>query len=444
MDTPIHDFIERYCASGPVRCHMPGHKGRCCDPHDITEIYGSDELYSPSSIILESEKNAARLFGTDATLYSTEGSSQCVKAMLYLCVSLYPQKRRHIITAFRNVHGSFISAAQLIGFDIDFVFSDSPGILSCPVSPSELDRHLCSMTEKPDAVYVTSPDYTGATADISGLAEVAHKHGILLVVDNAHGAYLKFLSEDSHPITLGADMCCDSAHKTLPALTGGAYLHIHSALPGVSDALIGNAKKALYLFGSTSPSWLILESLDLLNGYLAGCSTEFSRFEETVRRLKDKIADLGWEITESDPFRITVRTTPFGYSGTEVAGILERSFVFCELCDPDITVLMLTPHNSDNDLERLYHAFSRIRRRAPLDMTPPVINSRPECVFSPREVLFRSAKTVEAEKSLGMVFAGSVLRCPPAVPLICCGERIDNDVLKLFEYYGIDKTEVVS
>lgn len=443
MDTPIHDFIERYCESDPVRCHMPGHKGSC-HPHDITEIYGSDELYSPSSVILESEKNATGLFGTDATLYSTEGSSQCVKAMLYLCVSLYPQKRRHIITAFRNVHGSFISAAQLIGFDIDFVFSDSPCILSCPVSPAELESHLCALTEKPDAVYVTSPDYTGATADISGLAEVAHKHGILLVVDNAHGAYLKFLSEDSHPITHGADMCCDSAHKTLPALTGGAYLHIHSAFPGVSDALISNAKKALYLFGSTSPSWLILESLDLLNGYLAGCRTEFSRFKETVRRLKDKIAGFGWEITESDPFRITVRTTPFGYSGTEVAGILERSNIFCEYCDPDIIVLMLTPQNSDNDPERLYYAFGHIQRRAPSGLIPPVVNSRPERVFSPREVLFMSTKTVEAKRSLGMVFAGSVLRCPPAIPLICCGERIDDDVLKLFEYYGIDKTEVVS
>ena len=102
-------------------------------------------------------------------------------------------------------------------------------------------------------MYVTSPDYLGGMQDVAALAEVCHRYGTLLAVDNAHGAYLRFLRPSRHPLDLGADLCCDSAHKTLSVLTGGAYLHIARTAP---TSLAENAKEALALFGSTSPSYL--------------------------------------------------------------------------------------------------------------------------------------------------------------------------------------------
>ena len=119
-------------------------------------------------------------------------------------------------------------------------------------------------------IIIKSPDYLGRTADIKGIADVCHRKGVLLIVDNAHGAYLKFSENDDHPLTLGADICCDSAHKTLPVLTGGAYLHLSKELVSKYDYddLYEYIKSVMCMNGSTSPSYLILQSLDLCNRYL--------------------------------------------------------------------------------------------------------------------------------------------------------------------------------
>ena len=113
---------------------------------------------------------------------------------------------------------------------------ESRSLCGCPISPAQLEETLHSLPEPPAAVYLTSPDYLGGMAQIPALAQVCHQHGTLLLVDNAHGAYLRFLQPSLHPLDLGADLCCDSAHKTLPVLTGGAYLHLSPTAPGTAGA----------------------------------------------------------------------------------------------------------------------------------------------------------------------------------------------------------------
>ena len=217
MDTPICDFVKRYAQSGIARLHMPGHKGMGplgFEQYDITEINGADSLYEADGIIAQSEANASQLFGCH-TFYSTEGSSQCIRAMLYLCL-LQAKKdgKRPLIAAGRNAHKVLLSAAALLDFDVHWLWPREGGsYLSCPITAAELDDALSKMDEKPVAVYVTSPDYLGNVLDIAALAQTAHSHGCLLAVDNAHGAYLKFLTSSLHPMDLGADLCCDSAHK---------------------------------------------------------------------------------------------------------------------------------------------------------------------------------------------------------------------------------------
>ena len=139
---------------------------------------------------------------------------------------------------------------------------DDFSLCRCIITPEILKEELKRAEGKISAVYITSPDYLGGMSDIKSLSETAREYGVPLIVDNAHGAYLRFLKDSLHPIDLGADMCCDSAHKTLPVLTGGAYLHISENAPETYKNL---GKKAMELFGSTSPSYLILQSLDKAN-----------------------------------------------------------------------------------------------------------------------------------------------------------------------------------
>ena len=163
MDTPVVDFVERYVAERGVRLHMPGHKGKGplgCEAFDITEIKGADALYEAEGIIARSEENAAALFGTGGTFYSTEGSSQCIRAMLYLALTCRKEGAAPVIVAARNVHKAFVYAAALLDFEVVWLWpKENTSLCACPVMPEHLDRTLKSLSVPPAAVYVTSPDY---------------------------------------------------------------------------------------------------------------------------------------------------------------------------------------------------------------------------------------------------------------------------------------------
>lgn len=439
MNTPVADFVQRYAKAGTARLHMPGHKGRCflgCEPWDITEIHGADALYEAEGILAESEQNAAALFGSQRTCYSTEGSSQCIRAMLYLAVAA---SGSHTVVAARNVHRAFVSAAALLDLEIRWLWpEESRSLCGCPISPAQLEETLHSLPEPPAAVYLTSPDYLGGMAEIPALAQVCHQHGTLLLVDNAHGAYLRFLQPSLHPLDLGADLCCDSAHKTLPVLTGGAYLHLSPTAPAQLAPL---AKSALGLFGSTSPSYLTLASLDLCNRYLAEGYPQ--RLAEAVKRLaelRERLTAAGWRVEPSDPLRVTV-AAPRGVTGQELAGQLRRQGVECEYADRDFLVLMATPENTPEELAQAAAALGQ----CPGEANPPQLPlARGERACSIRQAAFAPRETVDAAHSLGRVCGLPTVGCPPAIPIAVSGERITPEALALFAYYGIEQVEVLA
>lgn len=443
MDTPICDFVRDYAEREALRLHMPGHKGigfLGMERLDITEIDGADSLYEADGIIRKSEENAGRLFGC-RTYYSTEGSSLCIRAMVYL-ILLYARQngKKPLIAAGRNAHRVFLSAAALLDPDIMWLYPKSGGsYLSCAPNARELDEILSNAEQTPAAVYITSPDYLGNLADIAAIAKVCHRHGCLLAVDNAHGAYLKFLGVSAHPIDLGADICCDSAHKTLPVLTGGAYLHISPSAP---ELFAIQAKNALALFGSTSPSYLILQSLDAANKYLAECGLRFSEFLPMAEKLKNDLVRCGYSLYGSEPLKITVDAKKYGYGGKELARILADNNAVCEFSDPDYLVLMLTPENGAEGLQRLKDILMSIPRKAPITEQPPVIQ-KGERVLSVRDAVLSPSETVPAEESLGRVLASVTVGCPPAVPILVSGELIDGYAVSCFKYYGTDTCEVV-
>ena len=444
MNTPICDFARRYAESGALRLHMPGHKGAALlgpEPYDLTEIDGADSLYEASDIIRENEENASSLFGC-TTLYSTEGSSLCIRAMLYLTVIYARQKgQRPLIAAGRNAHKAFVSAAALLDLDVTWLYpEEKESYLTCRPDPEKLDAFLARAPEKPAAVYITSPDYLGNTADIQGLARVCHRHGVLLLVDNAHGAYLKFLPRSRHPMDLGADLCCDSAHKTLPVLTGGAYLHIASGLP---ELFLRQAKNALCLFGSTSPSYLILQSLDRANPYLAeGCRERLASFTEETAALKDRLIGHGYTLIGDEPLKLTLAAKEYGYQGTALAALLREKNIVCEFADPDFLVLMLTPETGSEGLKQLENALLSLSRRPALPEKAPGF-CRAARVMSIRKAILSPSEIVPAAESAGRVLAAANVGCPPAVPILVCGERISDAALRCFAYYGITECSVV-
>ncbi len=301
------------------------------------------------------------------------------------------------------------------------------------------------------------------------------------MVDNAHGAYLRFLRPSRHPLDLGADLCCDSAHKTLPVLTGGAYLHIAKTAPA---SLAENAKEALALFGSTSPSYLTLSSLDRFNG-----ETDYpARLAETVERLAElrrRLESAGWALADSDPLRLTIRA-PRGSTGGEIAERLRQGGVECEYADPEFLVLMATPENTPEDLRLTIRAprgstggeiAERLRQggveceyadpeflvlmatpeNTPEDLSrvvtalgpapaPPAVPeklplSRGKQVCSIRQALFAPRETIPARESLGRICGALTVSCPPAIPIAVSGEEITPEAAALFVRYGVAQVD---
>ena len=360
--------------------------------------------------------------------------------MLYL-TSLYAasKDKKATILAGRNAHSTFISAAALLNIDVSFIRARGSYLSGC-FDENDLVGALKNTEDKPTAVYVTSPDYLGGIADISSIAKICRANDILLLVDNAHGAYLKFLSPSIHPIDLGAHVSCDSAHKTLPVLTGGAYLHLSENAPTV---FFEQAKNAMALFGSTSPSYLTLQSLDLANAYLSdGYKDILTEFVVKTDSLKATLREAGYTLYGNEPLKLTLCTKPYGYTGEEFALELRKNGIEIEFFDKDFAVMMLTPSLKDEELKALTNALINIRHREPIFELPPEISELTR-VISPHKALFSESETLSAHECVGRILASANIICPPAVPIAVCGEMIDKSTVEAFEYYGVNSVRVV-
>ncbi|MBE6597233.1 MAG: amino acid decarboxylase [Ruminococcaceae bacterium] len=443
MRTPICDFVRDYAEREGARFHMPGHKGRGdlgFEKYDITEICGADVLYSPEGVILESENIASELFGTAHSFYSTEGSTLCIKAMLRL-VTAGESSERPLILAARNVHRAFVSAAALLDLEVGWIYPEEfTSLCSASVTPEAVERAISESPRKPSAVYITSPDYLGGIADVRGIAEVCHRAGVPLAVDNAHGAYLRFLSPSRHPVDLGADIICDSAHKTLPVLTGGAYLHISKNADG---KYLERARGALSLFASTSPSYLILQSLDECNRYLGeSFKEELCETVARVKRLKADILGMGIPLLEGEPLKVVFDCRGMGWRGDDFSEFLRARGIEIEFSDRDLAVLMIAPKNSESELSLLLSALSEIEKKEPLEGELPTL-PRAERRVSVREAVFAESERVRIENAVGRVCADVCVSCPPAVPIAVSGEVITEETVDLLRYYGAEVISVV-
>ncbi len=437
MNTPIYDFLEKYAASDTLRCHMPGHKGRGSAPAaalDITEIAGADSLFEADGIIRESECNMSRLYGTADTFYSAAGSTLCIQAML----AAMKYEGRKVI-AVRNVHRAFLNAAALLDLDVEWIMPDyTDGILSGNISVNDVEDKLRS-TENA-CVYLTSPDYTGRMADITGISAICRKYKAPLLVDNAHGAHLHFLPKSHHPIALGADICCDSAHKMLPALTGAAMLHTSS------ERYAKILRQCMSMFASTSPSYLIMASLDLCCKYISEqIRDDISANLRYIKDFRKSFADR-LIFTEGDPFHITIKAAESGLDGNSLAEMLRRYGAECEYADSSLVILLMSPMNTSHDYAQLHTALENAlcdaKTSAPVReyFSLPL----PEKAMSIRQAAFAPCEEIPVEEAEGRVCASVKVPCPPAVPIAASGEVIDRACIETFKRYGISTVLAVA
>ena len=442
MKTPIIDFVREYAEGRTARLHMPGHKGQDItgvEKFDITEINGADELYAADGIIEESENNVSALFGSAHSYYSAEGSTLAIKAMLTLAASERSVGERPLFVAARNVHKAFVYGAAMLDAEVEWVYSENGHICKCAITPSDIESAVGRCPRKPDGVYVTSPDYLGNIADIKGIADVCERLGVPLLVDNAHGAYLAFLEENRHPMALGASMCADSAHKTLPVITGGAYLHIAKK----AERFCYAARSAMAMYASTSPSYLVLQSLDACNKYLAESDRQgLKKICEYAEGVKARLCEKRMVYEGDEPLKIVINAPDSGYEGGELAKIFRQGGAEPEFCDRDYIVLMLSEFNTEAERKTLSAVVDSLVGKEPLGREAV---KAPRCyrAMSIREAVFAPFESVCVSQAEGRICASPTVSCPPAVPIAVSGEVISKECVKAFLHYGITHVSVV-
>ena len=431
-NTPIYSRLLRHKSFGRSSFHTPGHK--CSDflpdnlfKLDCTELPDTDALYEANGIILETEKNLSALFGTKRTLISSGGCTLAIQTMLCLALKF---GRKMLFS--RNVHRSAVNAMALLGIDPVWVLPHSDtDLFTGRISPSDIETALDADKEI-TAVYLTSPDYYGELCDIGAIAEICHSHGAILMVDNAHGSHLAFGSKNLHPIHLGADMTACSLHKTLPVLTGGAVLNINN------KDLAENSKEAMSLFGSTSPSYPVMSSIDICCDYLLNGNgkSDYTALETRVAHIKSTALKKGLTMPDGlcDPLRVCINTSLAGIKGEEQEKYFCSYNIDCEFCDGENAVFICTPFNTERDFIRLETAIKNLP-----DVTgkKTVRNKRslPKKIFPPRKALFSHSESVNIKDAVGRTASSTVCPCPPGIPVIMPGEVIDettvSELLKL-------------
>ena len=439
--TPLYQALRNHPSLGRASFHTPGHKSNPeAFPRDLlaldyTELPDTDSLFEAEGPIREAEETAARLFGTARTVFSAGGCTLCIQAMLRLAAP----EGGEVITG-RVIHRSAVQTMALLGLEPVWVMPrpDAGEGLPGRVYAEDIRRAL-RLHPSAKAVYITSPDYYGTLADIPAIAEVCRQSGVPLLVDNAHGAHLWYVGGGLHPISQGADLTACSAHKTLPVLTGGAWLNIRE------ERYSHGVKEAMALFGSTSPSYPVMASLDLCRAWLQENGKEsFAQLEKTVSNLKQLAYEKGicQPVGPCDPVRLTLNTASVGMRGEEAAQWLRDRGIEPEYADGGHVVLILTPMNREEDFSRLEEAIRHFPVRSPIHL-PSALPPQPKCAVSPREAVLAPSEWVPTEQAAGRIAAQAACPCPPGVPVVMPGEWITENTVEFLIKYRIFRIKVI-
>lgn len=453
MMTPIYKALLDYIHKDMSRLHMPGHKGENIYDienlwkYDVTEIENLDNLLNSSGVIKQTEDIYKKIYNSKLSVITTQGSTLGVQIMLTAAMMATKNRSKKIIID-RNSHISAINTMALLDLEPIWIFRNK--LVDC-FSPGQiLSEELEDIIIKnPEAqiVYITSPDYLGQVLDLRSISKICKKYDKFLLVDNAHGAHFKFMSKNVHPMECQCSVCCDSLHKTLPVLTGGALVHVFE------KRLVKYIKRSQKLYSSTSPSYLIMLSIDRLISYIfSNLKKDYNLLSIRLGKLKKIAKNKGFDILDSceDPAKFVFGSGVFNCSAKEMAKILRKNQIEPEYVSEYWIVLMFSPFNSNKDfvrlettIEKISKLFKKSRDSKNFRYSDIDFFKNLERKMSIREALMRDCERISILNSVGKVVSSSVVTCPPCVPIITPGEVVSHETAKFLLKQNIKFLDVV-
>lgn len=424
MNTPLYTHLINYHKQNRISFAMPGHKNGaglakdivCCD---VTELRYTEDLYEPGIYIQQSQHLIAQKYGSNKSYILTGGATSGIQSMI--AASL---KKGEILLSTPDCHMSVINTCALLGIRLMFM----------PMRCDENGHYkyfdyttICRVIENNHdikAVLAVSPDYYGVTKNLSELSSICKQYKIPLLADQAHGAH--FVAGEAFPATAveeGADCTVMSAHKTLNALTGAAYLHFNSDIINK-----GRLTRALSMFQTSSPSYPIAASAE--KAILELDNNAWEKCVKQCETLKSKILnDTNISVLNNDdPTRMVFFN--LGIKGTEAERILANDFgIDIEMSDAESLIFIATPWNSDSDYERAYTALKEICRCG--NRLEKIAHNSYiyKDIISPSEGFWSDYEMIDLKYAHDRVSACTVTAYPPGVPVICCGAVIDKTMI---------------
>lgn len=465
-NTPIYNAIKEYASTEPVVFHMPGHKLgkgipaefiREIEKLDLTEIPGTDNLHAPTGAIREAQELAAAAFGARKSFFLVNGSTVGLHAAI---AAICTPGQRLIVG--RDCHRSVINGMLLAGVRPYYIlpeYSEEFGI-STGVTVSSVKKAL---DDAPDAagVLITRPNYYGVCSDVKSIAKVVHMRGRILAVDEAHGSHLTFNAGlPVCALEAGADICVQSAHKTLPAFTQGAYLHIGSETID-QDRL----KYFLDIYQTTSPSYIIMAFLDIAREIMQkNADALLSGLLRAIEDLSGGMDDSGVRLHGNnlkgftrDKTRIVANTAGLGITGYQAEKLLREKFnIQVEMSDMYNTVSIVTIADDYESLSRLFSGLSGLSRYACSEELPILKGFSgikiPFQEMDPGRILNGHTERVLLKNAAGRVSMGIISPYPPGTALVCPGETFTGEIIDLLHFimrnggiiHGIDENNTVS
>lgn len=452
-NAPIYEALERMRKMRVVPFDVPGHKrgrgnqeltdflGEACMSVDVNSMKPLDNLCHPVAVIRDAEDLAAQAFGADSAFFMVGGTTSAVQSMI-----LYACKNGDKIIMPRNVHRSAINALILCGAVPVYVNPDVNNTLGIALgmSVSQVEQ---AILENPDAkaVMVNNPTYYGICSDLKKITELAHAHGMLVLVDEAHGTHFYF--GDNFPLTAmaaGADMASVSMHKSGGSLTQSSFLLMGRNVN--SDYM----RQIVNLTQTTSASYLLLSSLDISRKRLALHGRDiFSKTVEMAEYAREEINAIGGyyaysrelingdSIYDFDISKLSIFTLPIGLAGIEVYDLLRDEYdIQIEFGDIGNILAYISVGDRNRDIERLISALSEIKRRFGKTesglLTQEYIN--PIVAETPRNAFYGGKRSLPLDEAAGCVCSEFVMCYPPGIPILAPGELITDEIIKYIKY----------